>query len=93
LELATLVVIDTDCIGSCFVKNSEGSVNYNFALYITGSGIGRLISLRFAKLGCRLVLWDVNEKGNEETAKLIKAIGAYVKSYTVDLSKREELGE
>jgi NAD(P)-dependent dehydrogenase (short-subunit alcohol dehydrogenase family) len=60
-------------------------------LYITGSGIGRLISLRFAKLGCRLVLWDVNEKGNEETAKLIKAIGAYVKSYTVDLSKREDI--
>lgn len=56
-----------------------------------GSGIGRLISLRFAKLGCRLVLWDVNEKGNEETAKLIKAIGAYVKSYKVDLSKREDI--
>jgi len=36
-------------------------------------------------------LWDVNEKGNEETAKLIKAIGAYVKSYKVDLSKREDI--
>ena len=36
-------------------------------------------------------MWDVNEKGNEETAKLIKAIGAYVKSYKVDLSKREDI--
>ncbi|CAG2218637.1 SDR16C5 [Mytilus edulis] len=56
-----------------------------------GSGIGRLIALRFARLGCRLVLWDVNDKGNEETAKQIKALGAYVKTYKIDLSNRDDI--
>lgn len=29
-----------------------------------GSGIGRLLALRLAKLGVRVVLWDVNVQGN-----------------------------
>ena len=57
----------------------------------SGSGIGRLIAVRFARLGCRLVLWDINEQGNEETAKQIKSLGAYVKCYKVDLSSREAI--
>lgn len=28
-----------------------------------GGGLGRLLSLRFAKLGAIVVLWDVDEKG------------------------------
>lgn len=58
-----------------------------------GSGIGRLMSLRFAALGCRLVLWDVNEAGNQETEKLVLAAnpGAKVKAYTLDLSDKEQI--
>lgn len=56
-----------------------------------GSGIGRLISVRFARLGCRLVLWDINEEGNEETARQIKSLGAYVRTFKVDLSNREAI--
>ena len=58
-----------------------------------GSGLGRLMSLRFAALGCRLVLWDVNESWNQETEKLVQAAssGAKVKAYTVDLSDREQV--
>ncbi|KAK3775555.1 hypothetical protein RRG08_048191 [Elysia crispata] len=59
----------------------------------SGSGLGRLMSLRFAALGCRLVLWDVNESWNQETEKLVQAAssGAKVKAYTVDLSDREQV--
>ena len=32
-----------------------------------GSGIGRLIANKLAKLGATIVTWDVNEKGNLET--------------------------
>ncbi len=32
-----------------------------------GSGIGRLMALKFAKLGAQLVLWDVNEAGVNTT--------------------------
>lgn len=56
-----------------------------------GCGIGRLMSVRFAKLGCRLVLWDIDPKGNEETARQCKAEGASARTYTVDLSKREDI--
>lgn len=53
--------------------------------------MGRLMSQRFAKLGCVLVLWDINEEGNEETASQVKEFGAKVLTYTVDLSKREDI--
>ena len=28
-----------------------------------GSGIGRLLSLEFAKRNCKVVIWDINRKG------------------------------
>jgi all-trans-retinol dehydrogenase (NAD+) len=34
-----------------------------------GHGLGRLQSILYARLGCRLVLWDINEAGLEETRK------------------------
>ncbi|CAI4230225.1 unnamed protein product [Auanema sp. JU1783] len=44
----------------------------------SGSGIGRLMAVEFAKLGCVLVLWDINEKGNKETKDLIDSTGVKV---------------
>lgn len=39
-----------------------------------GSGLGRAIALEFAKLNSSLVLWDVNEKGLQETKILVQAL-------------------
>lgn len=39
-----------------------------------GSGLGRAIALEYAKLNSSLVLWDVNEKGLQETKVLVQAI-------------------
>lgn len=36
-----------------------------------GSGLGRSLALKFAKLGSQLVLWDVNLNGLKETKELI----------------------
>ena len=49
-----------------FTKSIEGEI-----VLITGggSGIGRLMSLKLAKLGAVIVTWDVNTKGNEETVR------------------------
>ncbi|GMS90331.1 hypothetical protein PENTCL1PPCAC_12506 [Pristionchus entomophagus] len=66
-----------------------------------GSGIGRLMALEFAKLGCTMVLWDVNTAGNEETKAMVEKTGATivhhptskVHAYTVDLSKRKQINE
>lgn len=56
-----------------------------------GSGIGRLMSLKFAKLGAKLVLWDVNETANNAVKEEITAAGGVAYAYKVDCSKREEI--
>ncbi|NXA54094.1 RDHE2 dehydrogenase, partial [Nothocercus julius] len=57
-----------------------------------GSGIGRLLSIKFARLGATLVLWDINQEGLKETSRLAKENGAVrVQSYICDCSKRQEV--
>ena len=46
---------------------------------------------KFAALGSKLVLWDVNSVGNDETAELVAQLGAQVFTYRVDLSDREDI--
>lgn len=53
-----------------------------------GSGIGRLLCLRLAARGARVVTWDVNKGGNEETARQVQAAGGQCHTYTVDLCDR-----
>ncbi|NXG72111.1 RDHE2 dehydrogenase, partial [Baryphthengus martii] len=57
-----------------------------------GSGIGRLLSLKFASLGATVVLWDINEEGLKETSRLARAKGAVrVHQYICDCSKRQDI--
>lgn len=58
-----------------------------------GSGIGRLMAFRFAKLGAKVVLWDINKEGNEAVQNEIKNGGGMAYAFTVDCSKREEICE
>lgn len=51
-----------------------------------GSGLGRLMAQRFAQLGSRLVLWDINQAGNEQTAKMIEDTAVEVQRLFVRLS-------
>lgn len=68
------------------------SVNGEIVLVTgAGSGIGRLMSKKLAKLGAKLVLVDVNSKGNEETAKEIEIEGGTAHTFTCDLSSREDI--
>lgn len=56
-----------------------------------GSGIGRLMCLKFARLGAIVVTWDINQAGNEETVNMIKAERNRAVAFTVDMSKKEEI--
>ncbi|NXG63580.1 RDHE2 dehydrogenase, partial [Hemiprocne comata] len=70
-------------------KNVSGEV-----VLITGagSGIGRLLSLKFANLGATMVLWDINQEGLKETSRLARQNGAVrVHCYICDCSKREDI--
>merc|ERR1719187_241006 len=56
-----------------------------------GSGIGRLMCLRFARLGATVVTWDINDAGNKETVEMIKKEGHRAFAFTVDMSNKEEI--
>lgn len=57
----------------------------------SGSGIGRLMALQFAKLGATLILWDINEEGNDVVKEEIESKGGTAHAFKVDCSKREEV--
>lgn len=70
-------------------KNIAGEV-----VLITGagSGIGRLMAEEFAALNTVLVLWDINQEGMKETARLAKNSGASrVHYYLCDCSDKNEV--
>jgi len=71
-----------------FHKDISGQV---LLLTGVGSGIGRLMCLRFARLGATVVTWDINAAGNKETVEMIKKEGHRAVAFTVDMSKREEI--
>ncbi|CAI5784696.1 Uncharacterized protein PODLI_1B011090 [Podarcis lilfordi] len=56
-----------------------------------GHGIGRLTAYEFAKRQSKLVLWDLNKHGVEETAEECRNLGATVHASVVDCSVREEI--
>lgn len=56
-----------------------------------GSGIGRGICLRFAEEGAKIVAADYQEKGNEETARLVRERGGDAVTVTADVSKRADV--
>jgi all-trans-retinol dehydrogenase (NAD+) len=56
-----------------------------------GSGLGRLMAIKLAKLGAILVLIDVDEKSNKKTANEIVNDGGNAKAFTCDLSDRKAI--
>ncbi len=63
------------------------------SILITGgaSGLGRLIALKAAVLGGRVILWDVNEANLDRVAREIGAIGRPVMARRCDVSNREDV--
>jgi len=59
-------------------------------IIITGaaSGIGRAAALIFAREGANVVCADINEKGVEQTAEKINALGGQTLALTIDVTKR-----
>ncbi|NXK59444.1 RDHE2 dehydrogenase, partial [Sylvietta virens] len=70
-------------------KNVSGEI-----VLITGagSGIGKLLAIKFASLGATVVLWDISQEGLNCTVRLARENGAgRVHSYICDCSKRQDV--
>jgi len=99
----TVLVVILQLLSQVFYAAREGvkSLNPKFfgksvrgdIVFLTGggSGIGRLMAQKLARLGAVVVTVDVNAKGNEETAKSIVDAGYRAHAYTADLSKKEDI--
>ena len=54
-------------------------------IIIIGSGIGRVMAQEFAKLGAKVIMWDINTKCNEMTQEMVRKQGGTSYTYTVDV--------
>ena len=75
-----------------FVPPSRKDVT-NEVVFVTGagSGLGRLLALKMAKLGSTVVCVDINKEANEATMNQIKSSGSEAFAYVCDCSRREDI--
>ena len=61
--------------------------------FVTGgsSGIGRATASAFAREGASVVVADVSEQGNQETARLIEETGGHALAVTCDVRRAEDV--
>ncbi|MXQ88001.1 hypothetical protein E5288_WYG022501 [Bos mutus] len=94
LLLLLLIIIYSylESLVKVFIPRKRKSVAGEIVL-ITGAGhgIGRQTAYEFAKRKSRLVLWDINKHGVEETAAECRKLGATTHVFVVDCSNREEI--
>lgn len=69
-------------------KRYEGRV-----VVVTGAagGLGRALALGYAREGGELVLLDIAPKGLEETAGMVRGLGAACSTHEIDLSRPEAI--
>ncbi|WP_009630579.1 SDR family oxidoreductase [Synechocystis sp. PCC 7509] len=61
--------------------------------FVTGAanGIGRATALAFAREGANVVVADVSEQGNQETARLIEKLGGQAIAIKCDVTRAEDV--
>lgn len=90
--LGTLLCQIFTSIFRFFIPVSKKDVSGEI-VFITGagSGLGKLLSLKFAKLGAVVICTDINSQANSATVEEIKALGFQAHGYKCDVSKREDV--
>jgi all-trans-retinol dehydrogenase (NAD+) len=101
IEIVLWIWYVVESLGRAFYRNifpsswqSKEELQGKRAL-VTGSGgaIGRALALRLAEHGCNLILWDVIESSNAETARLCLKYGVDVRYECVDITNRKTIYE
>jgi len=71
-----------------FSKSVDGD---NILITGGGSGIGRIMARKLANLGATIITLDVNEKGNDETVRMIRKDGNKAYGFVCNLSNKDEI--
>jgi len=71
-----------------FSKSIDGE---NVLITGGGSGIGRIMARKLANLGATVITLDVNEKGNDETVRMIRKDGNKAYGFVCNLSNKQEI--
>ncbi|CAH0400935.1 unnamed protein product [Chilo suppressalis] len=53
-----------------------------------GGGVGRQLAIKLARLGAKVVVWDISVEGLRKTCKAVTDEGYNIASYVVDLADR-----
>ena len=77
-------------------KNMTANQNGSFAgkvAFVTGAanGIGRAAALAFAREGASVVVADVSEQGNQETARMIEEAGGRALAIKCDVTRAQDV--
>lgn len=61
--------------------------------FVTGAanGIGRATALAFAREGARVALADISERGNQETAEMLRSLGGETLAVKCDVTRTEDV--
>ncbi len=72
--------------------NENGTYTGKVA-FVTGAanGIGRAVALAFAREGANVVVADISEQGNQETAHLIEKLGGRAIAVKCDVTRTEDV--
>src|SRR5437016_14442820 len=74
--------------------NTHGRADFTGKVaFVTGaaSGIGRAAALAFAREGASVVVADVSEQGNQETARMIEESGGRTLAVRCDVTRVEDV--
>ena len=74
------------------MPNENGSFAGKVA-FVTGAanGIGRAAALAFAREGASVVVADISEQGNQETARMIEELGGRALAVRCDVTRAEDV--
>ena len=96
LVVTVLLVVYTSlsCLIKQFVSFHQRSKDIRDEIVVitgAGGGLGSLLAKKLAKLGAKMVLVDIDDEANKKTANEIALNGGLVKTFTCDLSNRQNI--